>query len=89
MWIDRDPERFWSKVEKLPSGCWIWHGTIMPSNGAAMYNVTSRRLVKAHRIAWEETRGPLPEGARLLRTCKTQRCISPEHRLVLVPKDYE
>ena len=83
--IDRDPERFWSKVERLVCGCWIWHGTMNGSKPA--YNVSHEDLVAAYRIAWEEERGPLPEGGRLLRTCTTKRCISPAHRFLLVPRD--
>lgn len=42
-----------------------------------------KRTVLAHRAAWEDVYGPVPEGMTLDHMCKTKRCVNPEHMRVL------
>jgi hypothetical protein len=33
----------------------------------------------AHRRAWEEAFGPIPDGMLVLHTCDVRNCVNPEH----------
>lgn len=70
--------RFWEKVDKDdPGGCWIWRG----ATGHAGYGVFRGpdRNVGAHRFAYEDVAGPIPEGLELDHLCRTPLCVNPAH----------
>lgn len=79
----QSPEvRFWSKVERLESGCWIWIG--LKRFGYGMFYgrqpVSGRRqYVRAHRTAYEWSRGPIPDGLELDHLCRVKACVNPDH----------
>ena len=57
----------------------IWHGAF---EHAGYGRITiGRRGVKAHRAAWKEVNGPIPNGMCVLHKniCHTKACINPEH----------
>lgn len=54
--------RFWAKVDKTDE-CWLWTGTLT-SHGYGQFKVNNRRL-RAHRVAYGLTIGPIPDGAIL------------------------
>jgi hypothetical protein len=76
-----DPSiRFWAKVdrENHPGGCWIWLGGTC--NGYGWFFVGSgRRQVYAHRWAWEDANGEIPEGLEVDHLCRERRCVRPSH----------
>jgi hypothetical protein len=71
-------DRFMAKVMKDPnSGCWLWAGGW---NGK--YGVFSREHGKsqyAHRLAYEELVGPIPDGLDIDHSCVTPLCVNPSH----------
>lgn len=79
-------ERFWIKVDKhgplspLGSPCWDWRG---PGHGGyGRFSIRSegrKRYVYAHRFAWEDANGPLPEGKIVRHKCDRSSCVNPEH----------
>ena len=72
-------QRFWSKVDKQPGGCWLWTASTFRT-GRGQFRVGTQNQ-QAHRVAWELTFGTLPPG--LLRsTCGDLRCVRPDHQLV-------
>lgn len=77
----RLPERFWAKVVRSPSGCWLWTAYCQPS-GYAKYSVKGR-LIFAHRVAYEVLVAPLPEfkqgGPQLDHLCRRKSCVNPAH----------
>lgn len=76
-------QRFWSKVNKSnSSGCWLWTASVQHHRGGygklKVQGVTKR----AHRVAWELTNGPVPEGLFVLHNCPggdNPRCVNPAH----------
>jgi hypothetical protein len=73
-----DQERFWSKVQRgAPDECWPWVGSLVGGYGqfAASHRVSRR----AHRVAWELLRGPIPGQMTLDHLCRNKACVNVEH----------
>ena len=73
-----DIARFWDKVETDGSGCWLWTGGCNRPGGYGRFRV-GKKMVVAHRVAWELAYGPIPEGKRVLHHCDTPPCENPAH----------
>lgn len=75
-------ERLWSKVEKT-DGCWNWLGKTKTAEGyGRIWDGESRenpRNVLAHRVVWELTYGPIPDGLEVCHTCDNPKCVRPDH----------
>lgn len=69
--------RFESKFERLPSGCWRWTSTMHPT-GYGHFQLKGRPH-RAHRIAYELYRGPIPDGLVLDHLCRNRACVNPDH----------
>ena len=68
--------RFWSKVNKT-GGCWLWTACIRPDGYGAFSLNAKARL--AHRLAYIELVGPIPEGKTLDHLCRVRNCVNPDH----------
>jgi len=68
-------ERFWSKVD-TSGECWIWKASVSARYGCIHINKRNRR---AHRVAWELTKGPIPEGHAVCHKCDNPLCVRPSH----------
>lgn len=66
---------FWAKVSK---DCWAWKGSCKPRNGYGHFHHRGKDY-NAHRLAWELTRGPIPEGKHVLHKCDVANCVNPAH----------
>ncbi len=73
-------ERFESKYIKDLSGCWLWQAG-KDSNGYGKLQI-SGKSTGAHRISWELTNGPVPEGMLVLHTCDTPNCVNSNHLFI-------
>ena len=61
--------------------CWIWLGHRRP-NGYGTLNVRrdgQHKVLSAHRTAYEDLVGPIPEGMTLDHKCAVRECINPNH----------
>lgn len=70
-------ERFWEKVDKTAT-CWLWTAT-RSGNGYGNFAVTHFQRTSAHRFAYEQAHGPVPEGKDLDHLCRVRACVNPDH----------
>lgn len=71
-------EDFWSKVDRIVDGCWIWTGTKMGRGyGSFRFN---GRPTGAHRISWMLANGKLPSSSKvIMHSCDNPACVNPGH----------
>lgn len=73
-----DRERFLAKVEISDSDdCWLWNGSTNGQGYGSFWDGT--RLVGAHRWAYQEYVGSIPDGAFVMHICDVSMCVNPEH----------
>lgn len=75
-------ERFWSKVDIGDwQDCWPWTSARIDAGYAAF--TLNGRTQYAHRLAYEDLVGPIPEGLMLDHVkawgCKMRHCVNPLH----------
>ena len=74
--------RFWPKVgTQGPKECWPWVGSMAGKGYGHVWDGV--RTVPAHRVAWELTNGPIPDGMEIdhvrTRGCILRNCCNPAH----------
>jgi hypothetical protein len=69
-------QRFWPKVEF--ADCWLWTGATV-HNGYAVFRLNAKRVVYAHRWAYEHLVGDPGDGMELDHLCRVRRCVNPDH----------
>lgn len=70
--MPRPRKPFWSMVDK-GAVCWLWIGGCNNEG----YGIYCRQ--KAHRVAYELSAGPIPDGFCVCHRCDTPACVNPEH----------
>lgn len=82
--ITRD--RFWSKVDKngpvsdyAPhlGPCWIWTAGLFSAGYGQFWN--GSKNVGAHRWAYEQEHGSIPEGLQSDHLCRVRHCVRSSH----------
>ncbi len=61
----------------MQSACVLWEGHVNSSGYGVRYEHGT--YVLAHREAYEQHVGPIPEGLLILHSCDTPLCINPDH----------
>lgn len=71
---------FWKKVDIKDNkeDCWYWTAG-RDTAGYGQFYLSSHQPVRAHRIAYEMTKGPIPEGLQVQHLCNNRRCCNPNH----------
>lgn len=71
------PPHFWAKVRRgSVHQCWEWTGATSSGYGTFGWH---GRIVKAHRLAYTQLRGPIPDGKSLDHLCRNTICVNPAH----------
>jgi group I intron endonuclease len=71
-------EAFWAKVDKT-SECWIWTGG-KGHGGYGLYKMGKHgRTIGAHRFAYEQTYGAIPDKTHIRHSCNNPSCVRPTH----------
>src|SRR3990167_5512165 len=59
--------KFWKRVKRIPSGCWIWTGCTVKGYGRVGIKENGIHFsVLAHRFSYEASVGQIPKGKQLL-----------------------
>lgn len=69
-------ERFTSKIDH-EGDCWIWVGKVLPNGYGRFWFDGKQRY--AHRVAYEQFVGPIPNGLVIDHLCRNRGCVNPDH----------
>ena len=73
-------DRFKQKHSKgFPDDCWLWWGNLIEGFGVYKVGNSSHR---AHRVAYEIYKEPIPEKHSIKHTCSNKACVNPEHMAI-------
>lgn len=72
-------ERFRERFVKV-DGCWEWTGA-KQAYGYGRFGLGGRggKVVLAHRFAYEQYVGPIPDGMTIDHLCRNTSCVNPGH----------
>lgn len=72
---------FWTRVSVADndSDCWPWLGTLRSKENPYGVFRSGGRRHPSHRLAWEFTFGPIPEGMSVCHRCDNPPCCNPAH----------
>ena len=73
----RLPDRFWTKVVVVDSGCWEWQAK-RSFDGYGVFKL-ERRPVRAHRLTYQILVGPISPSLEIDHLCRNPACVLPAH----------
>lgn len=82
---EKDSNRFFSKINKAPAGCWFWN-IGLNNKGYGSFNYKSK-IYMAHRFSYLLFKGEIPEGYAIDHLCKNRNCVNPDHLEAVTQKE--
>lgn len=70
------PDGFTARTRPM-TDCIIWTGSVT-SRGYGSFSIHSTSFL-AHRMAWEDVHGPIPDGMTIDHLCRVRNCINVSH----------
>ncbi len=72
---------FWSRVDIASDDeCWEWIGSLnLNGYGHANHSMIWGANAMSHRVAYELTKGKIPDGLCVLHKCDNRKCVNPSH----------
>ena len=68
--------------------CWPWKGSL-ESGGYGRFEPRDYDFrARAHRLMYQLTYGPIPDGFHIHHVCKMKSCVNPLHLLAVSPEDH-
>ena len=72
-------QRFWPQVQGGPvEECWEWRGP-RDRDGYGRFGAARPTTASAHRFAYLDVFGPIPDGLHLDHLCQNRACVNPWH----------
>jgi hypothetical protein len=70
-------KRLFGRVVGNGRGCWEWSG----ADSGTGYGIVGwdGQKYRVHRLAYELTKGPIPDGLVIDHLCRNRRCCNPDH----------
>lgn len=78
-------QSLWSKIEKNPDGCWVWHGQTNKQGYGRLW--FKGKQWRPHRLVWTLENGDIPEGLHVLHKCDNPPCCNPDHLFLGTDQD--
>lgn len=72
------------------SPCWIWQRAMHPKGYGSLHipgSGTPGRRTGAHRVYYEQAKGPIPEGLDIDHLCRVRACVNPDHLEAVTRKE--
>lgn len=78
---ESEKTRFESRIRKESNGCHVWTGPL-DKDGYGSFHLRRKRR-RAHRVAWYDMRGEIPDGLVVNHACRNRACVNAQHLQVV------